>query len=199
VSAWIQTYSGVAFDLVNPTAEMVHIVDIAHSLAHLCRFGGHTREFYSVAQHSVIVSRNVPQEMRLAALLHDAPEAYCGDVTRPLKGLRGMSAYRSIERGIWRAVAERFGLPEELPDAVKAADDRALFAERRDLMGECDREWEFAGEPLVEKITAWHPQSAERLFLRECDVLQRARGLPRTDVDRSADRSSVVDGLARDE
>lgn len=92
---WILTSTGKRFDLLEPDADMIDPWDICHSLAHLCRFNGHTREFYSVAQHSCIVAELVPEEHKLAALLHDATEAYLGDITRPLK--QWMPDYRGFE------------------------------------------------------------------------------------------------------
>jgi 5'-deoxynucleotidase YfbR-like HD superfamily hydrolase len=176
MSAWIQTYSGVAFDLMDPQPDQVKIEDISHALAQLCRFAGHTQQFYSVAQHSVLVSRSVPVPLALAGLLHDATEAYCVDVPRPLKRMPGMEGYRAVEQRIWQAVASRFGLADELPFLVKEADNRMLFTERRDLMGPCEREWECVGEPQTERIFAWPARAAERLFLCEFEMLT-AKGI----------------------
>lgn len=91
---WILTQSGQQFDLLRPTASMIKPVDIAHALSRLCRFNGHTRAHYSVAQHSLIVASLVPVEHQLVALLHDAPEAYIGDMTRPLKAEAELAALR---------------------------------------------------------------------------------------------------------
>ena len=84
-SEWIITASGKRFYLRRPTPADIDAGDVAHALAHICRFNGHTREFYSVAQHSILVSRLLPDELKLAGLLHDAAEAYCGDMVKPLK------------------------------------------------------------------------------------------------------------------
>lgn len=127
---WILTQSGQQFDLLRPTASMIKPVDIAHALSRLCRFNGHTRAHYSVAQHSLIVASLVPPEHQLVALLHGATEAYIGDMTRPLKAV--MPEYQYVENQIWLAVCERF----DLPSCVKQADMVALATERRDLMPE---------------------------------------------------------------
>lgn len=82
---WMQTYTGRKFWPLNPRAEEVYIEDIAHSLALSCRFNGHCKVFYSIAQHSVLVSQIVKPTQQLIALLHDSAEAYLGDIIRPIK------------------------------------------------------------------------------------------------------------------
>lgn len=129
---WILTRGGVRFDLLNPTPDMIRPEDIAYALARICRFNGHTRCHYSVAEHSIRVAALVPAEHQLAALLHDAPEAYIGDVSSPLKAL--LPEYRDIEHRIWSAICKRFDISTELPQCVKQADLIMLATERRDLM-----------------------------------------------------------------
>jgi uncharacterized protein len=131
-SGWFITYSGIRFWPLDPRPEDICITDIAHSLSHICRFGGHARHFYSVAQHSVIVSHLVEPELALAGLMHDATEAYLGDMTRPLK--HQMPEYQRVEGLLWRVIAEKFGLPSELPPSIKHADNVALLTERRDVI-----------------------------------------------------------------
>lgn len=157
---WILTQTGKRFDLFEPDADMIDPRDIAHSLAHLCRFNGHTREFYSVAQHSCLVADLVPAEHKLAALLHDATEAYLGDMTRPLK--EWMPYYRGFEDVIWGRVCERFGLGIDLPATVLKADLIALATERRDLMPPDPATWDcLVGiEPARERIRPWSPTEA---------------------------------------
>lgn len=130
--SWIQTYTGKKFDLLNPSLDAICIEDIAHALSNICRFTGHTDRFYSVAEHSVLVSRNVPSEFALEALMHDAAEAYIGDLSTPLKAL--LPEYRDIEKGIWAAISNKFDLPYRLHDQVKLHDAIALMSERRDLI-----------------------------------------------------------------
>lgn len=103
---WIQTYSGRAFYPLAPYPQDVCIEDIAHALSQLCRFGGHCRRFYSVAEHSVLLSRVVVPEFQLWALLHDASEAYLVDVPRPIK--KQLPAYVEAERRVMAAICARF-------------------------------------------------------------------------------------------
>src|SRR5579885_2784587 len=85
---WIQTYCGVAFYPLDPRPEEILIEDIAHALSMLCRFTGHVKRFYSVAQHCVYVSHRCDPKDALWGLLHDAAEAYLNDISRPVKSLR---------------------------------------------------------------------------------------------------------------
>lgn len=165
---FIVTYTGRQFELLAPSAENVEIQDIAHALSRVCRFNGHTRTHYSVAQHSVLVSRNVPSHLRLNALLHDAAEAYIGDVTSPLKRALG-DTYKVIEKRVERAVADRFGVDWEMAPEVKLADLRALATERRDLLTYHPCEWPMLEgiEPFPETIEPVSCDRAEYEFLRE--------------------------------
>ncbi|MCR4508897.1 phosphohydrolase [Pseudomonas sp. 32.2.56] len=159
---WILTRSGKRMDLFDPKPAMVDPADIAHALSMLCRFNGHTSSFYSVAQHSCIVADLVPRELELAALLHDATEAYVGDMVRPLKQHPSMHDYREIEYGIWIAICDRFAIDYTLPQAVHKADMIALATERRDLMPNHPEEWECLRgvEPRPEPIKALLPSEA---------------------------------------
>lgn len=170
---WILTHSGVRFDLLHPTAAMIKPYDIAHALAHLCRFNGHTRTHYSVAQHSLIVASLVPAEHQLVALLHDATEAYIGDMTRPLKAV--IPSYRRIELRLWHAICDRFDLHHELPDCVKHADLVALATERRDLMPAHPGEWQCLHRipAMPETITPLSAQEASmQFFSRLMELMQ---------------------------
>lgn len=160
-------HSGELFDLMRPERSRFEISDIAHSLSNQCRFGGHTPFFYSVAQHSVLVSDLLPPELRLAGLLHDAAEAYIGDLTAPLKHL--LPEYLAIEQSIERALFSAFGIDYPLHPDIKCADQRVLAAELRDLfkvMGNVS-----GVLPLPDKIDPLDPLLAEALFLdRFCDL-----------------------------
>lgn len=148
VGDWITTYTGQRFYPLDPRPEEVRILDIAHALSKVCRFGGHCLQFYSVAQHSVLVSYVEPT---LWALLHDAAEAYIGDLTSPLKrSLKeaGQNFYAEAEQRIMKAVCERFNLPLEEPAAVKAADMTLLYTEARDLLQDGLKDWRPGPTPL---------------------------------------------------
>jgi len=147
----MQLASGMPFYPLAPRPEDICIYDIAHALANICRFGGHCKSFYSVAAHSLLASTLVPPELKLAALLHDATEAYIGDMISPLK--HAMPEFKTIERGVWLAVAERFDLPVDLPTEIHEADIMALAIERRDVVGPSDLvSWGRLPEPDKNRI-----------------------------------------------
>ena len=173
---WIQTFTGGMFWPLDPRASEVVIEDIAHSLAMSCRFRGHCRRFYSVAEHSVLVSRNVPPADALAALLHDGAEAYLSDVPRPLK--RFLPGFAAIEDRVEAAIAERFGLPHPMPASVKRVDTAILHDEARFLLGPHPADWSIPGEPLgLHESNFWclPPDGAEQLFLIEFRRLTGSR------------------------
>ena len=159
----MHTYSGVKFDYMQPTKDMVVIEDIAHALSNLCRFNGHTQHFYSVAQHSMLVSRLVPPSLALAGLLHDAAEAYIGDIVSPFK--RKHPGIARDERNIWIAIAMKFDIPVTIAPEVKHADLVALATEARDLLGPAPELWEELPEPDQVFIYPDPPEEAEVRFL----------------------------------
>jgi uncharacterized protein len=172
---WIQTHSRKKFFPLTPRPEDVCIEDIAHALSNLCRFTGHTREFYSVAQHSVLVSEVCPFEHALHGLLHDGSEAYISDLARPVKYSDLMTPYRNAEKHLQRIVYEAFYLDPEEPASVKRADDRLVVTERRDLLGEPIEPWITTAAPLPDRIIAWSPKTAKRIFLDRYRLLDAAR------------------------
>jgi hypothetical protein len=170
----MQTYTGRRFYPLDPRPDEIDPVDIAHALSLLCRYGGHVDRFYSVAEHCLLMSRAVAPEAALAALLHDATEAYICDVPRPLK--RQLVGYADIEQRVWIAIARRFGVGLRLPIEVTEADNRILLTERAALMPRAER-WgiddEF--EPLPVRIVGDHPLNAERLYLDRLEELLEVR------------------------
>ena len=156
----ICTYSGRYVDPFNLSVRDVNIVDIAHALSMQCRFAGHVREFYSVAQHSLIVEQLLPAEIvdprvRLQALLHDAPEAYLSDIVAPVK--HRLPEYQSLEGSVWGVIAAGFDLSSVMHRAVKEADLLALAWERRDLVNHRGVAWALP-ERLVPPDVILRPQ-----------------------------------------
>ena len=173
IGDWLQTYSGGQFFPLDPRPEEIDIRDIAHSLSLICRFNGHCRSFYSVAEHSIRASFLVPPEDAPYALLHDAVEVYTGDIITPIKNQLLYSApgdtrqmsFRKREHEILAVVLRRFGLKETLPDSVKKADLIMLATEFRDIMVESENPPPLIEQPLSGKIEPWSPESAEMHFL----------------------------------
>lgn len=174
---WILLRSGHPFDLQNPTPDMIRPVDIAYALARICRFTGHTREHYSVAQHSLHVAELVPPEHRLEALLHDAAEAYIGDMASPLKAM--LPDYQKIEARIWSVICQRFCIDETLPECVKKADLIMLATERRDLMPFNGAQWDCLDgiEPLAKTIIPLTAMEARTAYLNQLYELREMRGV----------------------
>lgn len=164
---WIQTVSGGKFHLLAPTPEEVNLDDITWSLSMQCRYVGHVDRHYSVAEHSWLLSYAVAPEHALHALMHDATEAYVGDMSGPLKLL--LPAYKEIENKIWDAIAQKFGITPELPAEVKDADARILLNERVALMPNTRYPWGSVEhlEPLPGWITpeGWNQQQARERFI----------------------------------
>ena len=160
----IATFTGELFTPLRPDVARIRIEDIAHALANSCRFTGHVREFYSVAQHSFLCSTIVSEENALTALLHDASEAYLSDLARPIKYQPGLGdAYKECEARLEEAIAEKFGLPYPWPDEVKWADRVLLVSEQRDLMPNVLRA--DGADYLDFEIAPLIPRKAEHVFL----------------------------------
>ncbi len=172
---WMQTYTGRSFYPTHPDPEEVDPVDISHALSLLCRYNGHVNRFYSVAEHCVLMSQAVAPEHALWALLHDATEAYVGDMIRPLK--QQIPAYVDVEKDVMVAICTRFGLDQIEPFEVKEADARILVDERNALMKAPPKPW-FNGEqvePLGVRVSGWAPLVAEVAWLERFDVLYWGR------------------------
>ena len=165
---YIVTFTGRKFNPLDPRPGDVDIRDIAHALALQCRFAGHTRRFYSTAQHSWHVSHLVSLRDAYWGLLHDASEAYLVDVPRPVKHQPSMAAYRKAETACQEAICTRYGLPIAEPASVKAADDTMLMTERRDLMSKVDEDYYWPDcepDPGIDLRAPWSPDFAEHMFL----------------------------------
>lgn len=162
---WIQTYTGKKFYPLNPKEEDICIKDIAWSLSNLCRFNGHSKYFYSVAEHSVYVAENVPEKYALQGLLHDAAEAYIGDISGPIKPFFKVDL---IERHLMRCISLHFLMNDfcPLPDIVKKVDVALLADEAKQVMNPCDHLWpQLTEKPLGVDIKCYSPIQAFCLFM----------------------------------
>ena len=170
---WMLTATGRQYWPLDPHPADVCLTDIAASLAKQCRFAGHVRTHYSVAEHSVLVSQVVPREHALQALMHDATEAYCVDIPRPLK--RGLgSVYADIEELNWLAICEHFNIESQMHPCVKRADDAVLMAERDALCAQSGPKWSVDAEPADVVINGFDWPLAQFMFLRRFRELTRA-------------------------
>ena len=160
------TVSGRIVWPIDPDPASIALDDVAHALAHLCRYNGHVRKFYSVAEHSVLVSRAVPAADALWGLLHDAAEAYFGDLIRPVKPF--IPEFAAREAVMLRAVARAFGLAGDAPPAsVHDADRRIIADEMAALLPPFPPHVPSppAVEPLGVMIAGWAPAAAKLRFL----------------------------------
>jgi len=164
---WMHTHSGLLVNIRNPKIEDILIDDIAWSLSMQCRYAGHVKAYYSVAEHCIIVSRRLPEKLKLAGLLHDAAEAYVTDLPSPIKVL--LPGYKEIENVFHAAVAEAFDVDLSDP-RVKAADRETFFTE--------------AGSPLLmlypftlytndTDICLYTQKEAYQVYIREFEQLRR--------------------------
>lgn len=179
IEPWIQTYTGKQFYPLDPDYRVICIEDIAHSLSMKCRYGGHCLRFYSVAEHSVHISRAVSAEHALWGLLHDAAEAYLADIPSPVKHL--IPGWKEIENKVQIEICKKFDLDFVEPPEVKLADKRIISNERDALMlideGKI-RAWTGTAiqEPLPGVgIQAWSPLVSECKFLMHFDALTRMK------------------------
>lgn len=172
-NATIILRSGRYFDYLDPQPETIYIDDIAWGLANTCRFNGQCLEYYSVAQHSVLVSENVPKEHAFDALMHDAAEAYIGDVVAPLKQL--LPDFKLIEARVEAAIAQRFGLNLPLHADIKHTDLRLLRTEQRDVTSGHAHNWHGLDQyaPLEKNIIPVSPDEAAALFLLRYQQVKR--------------------------
>jgi len=210
---WMQTFTGRKIDLLAPKPEDVDIEDIAHALSMICRFNGHCRDFYSVAEHSLLVEllcgadlafrprslegsppRYDDAKNRLCCLLHDAAEAYLGDICTPVKRaivhLGNGSPLDDLEDRWLRAIGQRFDLGSSLAstnEIVKESDDKALVIEVVALFSPVLVDWWTSRElpcPGDVTIQCWPPAEARRRFVHRFRQLTMARDekVPRHEI-----------------
>lgn len=180
--SWLQTRSGLAFDLERPAADQVAVEDLAAALSMQCRYNGHTGRHYSVAEHCCHVSdwvaeHSVGPDLALGALLHDASEAFVGDMPAPLKWTMTPPAkawWDGVVADVDRVIAEALGVDPDLfhHRAVKTADLRILHDEATAIWGDHRaRPWGIPGKPLGVTIHFWDPGKACHEWLRRLEVL----------------------------
>lgn len=180
MSASIETYTGILFDILNPRIEDIRIEDIAHAGSQLCRFTGHTKHHYSIAQHELIGSYLVPEENALEFLLHDAAESYVNDMSRPLKYLTECGKhYRPVEDQIQGLIRLKYNLPEIQSPIIHDIDNGMLLAEKQQLMGTAiwseqeTKSCQVSGVPSDVVITEMLPRDVEKSFLIRFKQLNR--------------------------
>ena len=175
---FIETYTGKKFYFTDPEPDMIDIRDIAHSLSLQCWFMGHVETFYSVAEHSVAVSCIVDTENALAALLHDAAEAYLSDIPRPIKKL--LPLYQELEDSILNAIFYKFGLGQDIDynssyyQDIKDADNTQLKTEAKYLLSSQGKDWigDYPTKGRKGKVpNCLAPIHAEALFLRSFEEI----------------------------
>ena len=165
--SWIETHTGRRFDFVSHLP--FDVQDIAHALSNLCRYNGHVHTFYSVAEHCVLLTRwarskGYSPQIQRAMLMHDAAEAYLGDVPSPLKGI--LPDFKAIERHIDAQVAKRFWFRYPFHDVVKFADLHVLVDERQQALYPTHNSWTTDGlAPLGVTLQFWQPAQAKAEFL----------------------------------
>lgn len=180
---WIMTRTGKHFRPFHPKIEDIEIEDIAHALSHICRFNGHTSKFYSVAEHSILVSVLCPEGLKLRGLLHDGAEAYMGDMPRPLKDYE----FKVAEGRLLDLIYQKFDPPElrsvvdpwKGEEIIHRIDNQILLAEGQ-VLGLHPERWD--GWPVEEwksdmdlafLIRGLPPDTAKRLFLAHFHSLTR--------------------------
>jgi hypothetical protein len=169
LSEGIRLFSGAMFDYNNPADSDVVIEDIAHALSNNCRFAGHCKHLYSIAQHAVNASMIVPPEYAFDALMHDTAEFATNDIPTPLK--IALPVFKELEVRIESSMSERFGFTYPLSPAVKLADAQMLALEKETLLPQDTSEWEmlrgvdYAHLRELVDLTSWTPERARFEFL----------------------------------
>lgn len=178
--AYIITFTGKKFNLLEPRLEMIDFEDIAHSQAMQCRWTGHCKHHYSIAQHGYYCSFLGPEETALKRLVHDGSESYLGDMNRPLKHYTNAGdAYRRVEWPIQDLVYEAAGVSGPEDASVKIADEAMLYAELNQLLPPLD--FEVSNNPFGNSkaanivIEEWSPKYAERMFAERFEQLHKRK------------------------
>lgn len=153
----IVTYSGLEIDLLNPNPDSIIIEDIAFALANICRFTGHCN-YYSVAEHSIAVYLKCSKKNAFCGLMHDATEAYLGDVSSPLKKL--LPEYKKIELNMWKVISKKFNLPFKMPKEVHDVDKNIFFDERQGLQ-------------IDKNVNGMPPEEARKMFIKFYEISTR--------------------------
>ncbi len=183
-TAWLQTSSGRRVHLPTPSVDEVDIKDIAAALSKQCRFNGHCDDFYSVAQHcvmGVLMARHLGMSLQIQRefLLHDATEAYLGDVIRPVK--RELPLYQEMEQTFWGVISKKFGLPEVHSSEVHDLDNYMLvweketFLPRSEVWGGLPDISSFEFEENLGSLRSWAWQDAQGEYLLMYEELFGAR------------------------
>ena len=178
---WIETYTGKKFYFLTPQPAMIEIEDIAHALSQTCRFSGHTREFYSVAEHCVNVSdillRNFGDpELALEGLFHDAAEAYLTDIATPVK--KNLPEYEIMEDRILKTIYRKYGIHESTTGRVKDADTCMLLSEAAEFLPSKGKDWAqkyFTSFPIRVQLEAWTPEVAKLEYKNQFLALVAAK------------------------
>lgn len=169
---WFETYTGKAFDFMNPTLDSFCIEDIAHALSCTGRFNGHGSCFYSVAEHSYHISFLLPKHLALAGLLHDGSEAYLTDVVSPIKP--HLTGYKPLEDRLMKLIGEKWGFEWPVDPLVKMADVIALSTEANAMIKSKGDTWHWnLWSPTGQRpnknafvVWGWTPAVAEEMFLK---------------------------------
>jgi hypothetical protein len=162
-SKCITTYSGIEMNVFDPTPDMIDIKDIAHALSNVCRFGGHCRNFYSVAQHSIYCYELADYECdKLGALMHDASEAYLYDFPKPIK--EGLEFYKSLENNLMIVISKKFGFEFPILPEIKSIEKELFKIEWDNLMNK--------NSLSSHILKCWNPKKSEKMFLNAFNCLK---------------------------
>lgn len=175
---WFQSFTGRHIAVDQPNPEVVDINDIAHALSNLCRWGGHSNVFYSIAEHGIRLARLLPPDLKMIGLLKDAPKAYVGEAQRPLKRLPAMEGWRDLRDRWALAIGGAFALGQGIrfqPALVREYDERLTHAEKRDLLGPGDarESCNLRLAKCVESIAPMTPRQALSVFLSDFETYKQ--------------------------